>query len=275
MDTAWSYLDYEICVSRRSDLIPAVLDRVLQARLPGCADATWRVSTHHVRNAEVASLRFLIEPTDVVSQRNRLIAGGEMLLDELFAASPWQSASLVMDAAAKRAARPEIHVKCSPTDEDAWYARGGVRVSFPATLWRLTTERLRAMQLRPHDVKNVLPVLVSRDDANHARNGWPEGAFSPTTDDDTKAALIEKARALHRCGELIFTPEALNASERRALDELERHLDEVAELAGETNVLAALRFLLAQMGFSDVETDYAIVLGLAGCNDLLERKEPT
>lgn len=274
MDSALSYLDYEICLSRRSDLIPAVLDRVLQAQLPGCADAAWRASSHHVRNAEVATLRFLIEDADVVSQRNRLIAGGERLLDELFAASPWQSAPLVM-AASKRPARPEIHVKCSPTDEEAWYARDGARVSFPSTLWRRTTERLRALRLRPHDIKNVLPVLVKRNCAKHSRNGWRQEAFSPTTDGDTRTALIEKARVLHRRGELAFTPEALNAGERRTLAELERHLDEAAELAGETNALATLRFLLAQMGFSDVETDYAIVLGLAGGNDLLERKEAT
>ena len=118
MDIASSYLDYEICLSRRSDLIPAVLAHVLHARLPECIEAELHVCAHEVRNAEIVTLRFLIEERSAAPQRNRLIVGGEMLLDKLFAASPWQSAPMVMEATSKRPVRPEIHVKCRPTDEE-------------------------------------------------------------------------------------------------------------------------------------------------------------
>lgn len=264
MDAAFSYLDYQICLSRRSDLVPEVLDRVLQARLPGCTDARWRVSAHETRIAEVATLRFLIEEADAAPQRNRLLVGGEMLLDELFAASPWQSAPLVMEAAAKRAVRPELHVKCRPTDEETWYALGSAPAPVPAPLWPLTTEWLRAVRARPHEIKNVLPVLVNQRRAGKGSDDWTDRAFSATADDEAKTAFTKKARALYERGELALVPEALNAAERRTLSEFERYLDDAAKLDHGSNAPAALRFLLTQIGFSRVEADYMIVLGLAG-----------
>ena len=273
MDAASSYLDYEICLSRRSDLIPAVLDRVLQAQLPGCADGGFRVTAHDVTNAEVVTLRFLIEEVGAVPQRNRLIVGGERLLDELFAASPWQRAPLVMEATAKRAVRPEIHVKCRPTNEETWYAGSHVHNHVQATLSRLTTDCVRTLRVRPHEMKNVLPVCAHRCCLRRGFEGWPSWAFSSTTDNDTRRKLVQSALALCEHGELALASEALNADERGALQQLERYLDDAAEVAGETNAVAALRFLLAQMGFSDMEADYTIVLGLAGQPGVLDAKE--
>ena len=272
MDIASSYLDYEICLSRRSDLIPAVLAHVLHARLPECIEAELHVCAHEVRNAEVVTLCFLIEERSAAPQRNRLIVGGEMLLDKLFAASPWQSAPMVMEATSKRPVRPEIHVKCRPTDEETWYARRGAQASLPAAMWRLTTDRLRAMSLHLHEIKNVLPVLIHRRCSEHEWDHRPDCAFSQVTD-DARRTLMKKALGLHERGEVALVPEALTTDEHRRLDDLERYLDEAAKLVGETNVLVTLRFLLAQMGFSDMEADYTIMLGFIGRKDFFDKKE--
>jgi hypothetical protein len=257
-----AFLDFELCLSRRTDLVNSVVGQVLESRLPGWRPEHLSVVAHAVDTDVVVKLRFLIASDGAVEQQRRtLIVAGELMLDEVFSKSPWESPPLVAESSGNLPARLEIYAKCGSTDEHLWFERCGIPETEVALL-RSMTALLRGLRLDGCRLKSVLPLLVLR--VYSARTGSPHlnlGGGVDTPLPSRRQWLEQRVSELRARGLLSKSGLDVTRADMDALHNLECYVVETARALGLSPTLV-VRWLLRQLGFRDIERDYLMTIGL-------------
>jgi hypothetical protein len=256
-------LDLELCLSQRSDLIIPVLERVFALR-PAVPEKTHPpIIAHTVGVAPVVKLNFLVGSQDrEEALRRDLIVAGELMLDDVFARSPWHKESLISRTLHSVPARLEIYAKCGHVDEADWFERRGVPRREIA-LHRSTTEAVRNLQLDARGLKSLLPLLVARMYSGDIAAGVGRlHARAKRLSAKDRAWLEMRLTHLRKQG-LLFSPYRDPKSEDLScLTVLEGGIAYIAD-AARVSPGIAIRCLLGQLGYTQLEQEYLVEIGLA------------
>jgi hypothetical protein len=257
------FLDLEICLSRRSDLIMLVLKRTFALRSPGLDEEHLNIIAHMVDLEPVVKLNFLVSnlhPAETL--RNYLIVAGELMLDDVFARSPWQRESLISHGDYLLPARLEIYAKCRSVEDAAWFEHCGIQTTDIA-LVRSTTAALRDLQLDSRRFKTLLPLLVARTClgeviASDGRSQARGGALSARDGKWLKMRLAH----LRRQGLLSNPLRDLSGNDRHCLSDLERTVTQIADGTC-IHPSIVIRRLLRQLGYAGLEEELLVNIGFA------------
>jgi hypothetical protein len=265
------FLDLELCLSWRPDLVMAVLERIFEGRLTGFHNQQPDVVAHAVRVAPLVKLHFLVSSDGLDKNlRRRLIVAGELMLDELYSRSPWRRPALISESEHKPPARLEIYAKCQSIEESAWFERCDIPAAEIA-LVRSTTAVLRNLPLDSHRLKTLLPLLVASSHTNDV----------PSNDERSRTGLkvlsVEERRWLDaqlsrlRTSGLLWTScQHVTSDDRHFLQVLQSHIATIADALG-VYPSVVIRSVLRQLGFTDIEREYIMKIGFALRDQPLEQ----
>jgi hypothetical protein len=257
------FLDLEICLSRRSDLIMPVLERAFALQPPGLENENVDIVAHTVDLVPVVKLNFLVCNLHAAETlRPNLIVAGELMLDDIFARSPWQRESLILHGDYVLPARLEIYVKCRSVGDAAWFERRGIQTTDIA-LVRSTTAALGDLRLDRRRFKTLLPLLVARTClsqgvASDGRSQAQGRALSATDGEWLKMRLAH----LRKQGLLSSPLRELRGDDWHCLSGLERTITQIAD-ATRIHPSVVIRCVLRQLGYAGLEEEYLFSIGLA------------
>jgi hypothetical protein len=221
------------------------------------------IIAHTVDLAPVVKLNFLVsnlQPAETL--RPNLIVAGELMLDDVFARSPWQRESLISHGDYLLPVRLEIYAKCRSVEDAAWFERHGMQTTEIA-LVRSTTAALRDLQLDSRRFKTLLPLLVARTWLSKvvASDGRSQARGKALSATDGKWLKMRLAH-LRKQGVLSNPLRDLRGDDRHCLSELERTVTQIAD-ATRIHPSFVIRCLLRQLGYAGLEEEYLVNIGLA------------
>ncbi len=251
-----------MCFAERGDIMATALRYLIG--LPTQVDVGLHrgVLAYWIPSGERNAVHFLVAgELDHEAHRRALIVHGEHLLDELFHANPWHQAPLVDDdKVSQRADVRGIYATCVSIDEQYWYQSVGLITAAEQVCCRATTAFLRQCFPDEGSLKNVMPVFI-RQVLIELPPAQLRGLLSSETSGDTRRKLADTALRLGEAAELWFSLAALSPFEQQLLASLVAYADGLMA-NGPPGPVAIVRGLCRMLGFSDVETDYLIMLGL-------------
>lgn len=239
---------------------------LLYARLHQIPDATVHATLRSFGNG-VHELNLLLNLPHYPIQhaRNLLISWAETSIDRLNHAHPYSVSNLLNQNPAKENREDNnILVKCEPVNATQWLQEYASTVMAPA-LVTLSGYLNSLLQFEVAHLKTTLPVVITAS-LNAEYPDQPsdlfDAVFANTTCKQHIAAMLKNWRLLENQGRVIRRsnlPVATVPLFTRLLTALQHGMASIDE-SGKR--FAVIRLLMNQLGFSEPESDYLILLSL-------------
>jgi hypothetical protein len=251
------FLDLELCLSRRADLVTVVVSAVLESRLSGLPCPAPDVVAHVVDTQNLVRLHFLVKAESAVMKlRSSLIAAGEMLIDHVLAELPWEKPPLVMIYGKEPTLRLEVYARCTASNETDWYEGHGIPLR-EVPLIRSMTGFLRGSSWEVRRLKTVLPILIHDAHAPETKVGQdiPGNETSPL-----QPHLWLQQRATEAKARGLLTYSELSVADQELLRQLQTYVADTASVL-DLDPRSVIERLLQQFGFREIERDYLTLMG--------------